>query len=132
LFETEKGHLVITPFILSNGKGKILVNRGWISNKQRLDPSLRKETRINGLVEVVGILRTTSEKPSLWQMIMNNPTKKEWRYRDLKGMSNDLDTLPILIEVNRECSDSLYPGGPIGGQSFLDMSNNYKQFEWIW
>ena len=125
LFQTEAGHFVVTPFILSNGKGKILVNRGWIP-KYGYDVS--KEVKINHEVEISGIIRTASEKPTLKQRFTNDPKNGRWSYRDIQGMSKELDTLPVFIDVDKNTS-LMFNRGPIGGQTHLEVANNYKELE---
>lgn len=43
--------------------------------------------------------------------------EKMWIRRDVESMANDLDCLPILIEL---CKESYIEGGPITGQTLLD------------
>lgn len=57
----------------------ILVNRGWIPAKQK-DPKTRKSGQIEGIVDVVGIVRLHENRPNFM------PANKEaspnaWFYR---------------------------------------------------
>lgn len=130
LFATERGHLVITPFILSNGKGKILVNRGWISKQMKKDYEEGRQIKTTGEVVISGIIRTTAEKPTLIQRIMNDPKTGHWSYRDVQGMSNVTGTLPVFIEMDKRTSFSIKDVA-IGGQSFLDIRNIFKHLEYL-
>ena len=131
IWKTEVGHIVITPFILSNGKGKILVNRGWISKDEKKKWDERQQAKQVGQpVVITGIVRKTSEKPSLYQMLVNNPQNNQWSYRDIEGMSKQLDTLPVFVDMDKKSANAL-GDVVIGGQSFIDLENTFKNWEYV-
>lgn len=49
------GYHVYTPFVLKDGR-RVLINRGWISKKARMDPVRIKFDQIEGPIQVIGIL----------------------------------------------------------------------------
>lgn len=57
---------------------KILVNRGWVSFRQK-NPKTREEGQVKGEVEITGVIRNSEGTPSF------GPGKKEdvriWFYR---------------------------------------------------
>ena len=75
------GWNVVTPFCLEGGSRDgetILINRGWIS-KNKLDPSKRKDSQIDGTVELEGVVRKTESRP---QFATKNKTEGcKWPYR---------------------------------------------------
>lgn len=115
-FKRDPGHHVVTPFVLSDGKTRILVNRGWIP-PDKADPATRPGSLVKGQVELTGYVRTRDEADvDPLPYLFHNPEKGEFRYRDIMGMARYLNTLPIYVEVDRESAPH-YGTAPLGGQT---------------
>lgn len=56
----------------------ILVNRGWVSSKNK-DPRTRMQGQINGEVELVGVVRLNENRPNF--IPNNRPESNSWFYR---------------------------------------------------
>lgn len=56
----------------------ILVNRGWVPAKYK-DPKMRKEGQVEGVVDVVGIVRLHENRPNF--MPANQEAPNAWFYR---------------------------------------------------
>lgn len=54
------GYWVVTPFVLSDKSGTVLVNRGWVTSSG-LKPENRLEGQIDKEVELVGYIRHTEK-----------------------------------------------------------------------
>ncbi|XP_014290515.1 surfeit locus protein 1 [Halyomorpha halys] len=120
------GYYVITPFIRSDTKEKILVNRGWVSFSQK-NPKLRENGQIKGEVEINGVIRHSEGPPSF------GPTKKEdvriWFVRNVEQMAEMAGAEPIFIDAS---ADTTVPGGPIGGQTRASFRNEHLSYILTW
>lgn len=124
LFKRDPGHWVVTPFILSDGKTRILVNRGWVPLDQK-DPATRASGQVRGEVELTGLVRTLNQKRTIWKDFRNDPDSGNYTYRGIGRMARNLKTLPVWIDLDRETTDK-FPGSPIGGQTSLEYFNDYE------
>ena len=118
--KTFPGVHVVTPFILSNGQGKILVDRGW-SDLDHLDQKTRIDGQIEDEVEVVGLIRH-SEEVDFWTQLRElvlppKLVENGFLHRDVKSMAESKECHPVYIELVKE---SEIPGGPIAGQVLID------------
>ncbi|XP_003380105.1 SurF1 family protein [Trichinella spiralis] len=129
---------VVTPFLVE-GKGcgcsffatcdltyRILINRGWVPNELK-DPKRRQRGQIEGRVEVTGVNRLHEKKPPF--VFESIPYRDEYFYRDVVTMAKFHNTLPIYIEAD---SSSNVPGGPIGGQTNVKVSDNHTTYIITW
>ncbi|KAG8226172.1 hypothetical protein J437_LFUL012347 [Ladona fulva] len=122
----QSGTLVITPFKLSDRDLTILVNRGWVPNKNKF-PATRRDGQIQGEVELVGIVRAHEERGPF--MPQNNPKSNSWFYRDVKTMSQVTGADPIFIDA---IADTSVPGGPLGGQTRVSLRNEHLSYIFTW
>ncbi|KAL4122605.1 hypothetical protein QTP88_014902 [Uroleucon formosanum] len=123
---TKSGYYVITPFKLSNKPYTILVNRGWVSMKNK-NPVSRSSGQVAGEIELEGVVRLTEPRPQF--VSKNVADSRFWAYRDLEAMSKLVDSEPIMIDAVVECS---IPGGPIGGQTNISLRNEHVSYIITW
>lgn len=124
LFGGNSDHIgwhVVTPFELKDSGERIMVSRGWIPQNQ-----MHKETRLEGQIEgdttVTGHVRLTdTDEDEAW--------KKFYQKRNLRVMSDQLNTLPVFLEAT---ASSSVPGGPVGGQTRITMRNEHMQYAVTW
>ncbi|XP_055331625.1 calcium-activated potassium channel slo-1-like [Paramacrobiotus metropolitanus] len=120
------GGRVITPFTISESNQTILVDRGWVP-KARLDPATRSEGQVEGEVQVVGALRR-SEKGSRFSPV-HKEGSRNYAVRNIDLMAAELGVTPLLIEATKESS---IPGGPLGGQTIIEMRNEHMNYAITW
>lgn len=125
LFRREHGCWVVTPFLLSDGKTKILVNRGWVPN-ERKQPSTRPAGQVEGEIELTGYVRTLNEKHSILRRLRNDwrSVASDYLYRDILNMAKDLKTSPIWLDLDRPSSLRCGEHAPLGGQTSLEYFND--------
>ncbi|XP_060535770.1 surfeit locus protein 1 [Cylas formicarius] len=121
-----QGYLVITPFRLADREETILVNRGWVPSKNR-DPRTRSRGQIEGVVDVVGIVRSHENRPPF--AVKNRPGSGVFFYRDLKAMSAATGSSPVFLDATR---DSDVDGGPIGGQTRVALRDEHTSYIITW
>lgn len=118
------GYCIVTPFILSDRDATILVNRGWVSSKQK-NSATRPAGQIEGEVELTGLVRLSEKRAPF--MPSNKPDA--WHYRDVEKMAETLHTAPVFIDA---CVDSSVPGGPVGGQTRVALRNEHLSYIVTW
>uniref|UniRef100_A0A2H8TTH0 SURF1-like protein n=2 Tax=Melanaphis sacchari TaxID=742174 RepID=A0A2H8TTH0_9HEMI len=123
---TNSGYYVITPFKLSDRPYSILVNRGWVSMKNK-NPASRVSGQVAGEIELEGVVRLTESRPQF--VTKNVADSRFWAYRDLEAMSKLVDCEPIMIDAVAESS---VPGGPIGGQTNISLRNEHVSYIITW
>eukprot|EP00041_Stephanoeca_diplocostata_P015457 m.295434 g.295434 ORF g.295434 m.295434 type:complete len:314 (-) comp20039_c0_seq3:2289-3230(-) len=127
----ESGYHVLTPFVVSGSakSHRILVNRGWVPTEHG-NPESRPEGQIKGEVDLEAIVYTPSAgKPNSF-VPDNEPSSGRWYWVDLDGISQALDTSPILVEAAQSATP---PSGiPIGGQSKITIRNEHMQYIVTW
>lgn len=124
--DTRLGGVVVTPFKLADRDLTILVNRGWVPY-DKLDPNTRKEGQIQGEVELEGIVRTQEDKPFVGGD--HDIRKLVFKYRDIEEMAELAGTSYLFIDAVQE---STVPGGPIGGQTQINLRNEHLQYIITW
>ncbi|XP_065223548.1 surfeit locus protein 1 [Planococcus citri] len=124
--DTNLGAVVVTPFKLADRDLTILVNRGWVPY-DKLDPNTRQEAQIEGEVELEGIVRTQEDKPMIGSE--HDIRKRTFKYRDVEEMAEMADTSYLFIDCVNESS---VPGGPIGGQTQVNLRNEHFQYIVTW
>ncbi|XP_072286803.1 surfeit locus protein 1 [Pyxicephalus adspersus] len=123
---TESGAHVITPFYCTDLGVTILVNRGFVPRK-KINPETRMKGQVEGEVDLVGLVRTSEKRQQF--VPKNDPERNRWHYRDVESMAKLTDAMPILIDANFA---STVPGGPIGGQTRVTLSNEHMQYIFTW
>ncbi|KAK6013665.1 SURF1 family protein [Ostertagia ostertagi] len=120
------GAHIITPFRLSNSGLVIMINRGWVP-ASRISPSSRQSSQIKGIVTFDAVVRRSEARPQF--MGANIPEKGTWFYKDFDQMAQQHNTAPIYLEAVYE---STVPGGPIGGQSNVNVRNDHLSYLITW
>lgn len=118
------GYLVITPFKLENREETILVNRGWVSRKQR-EPETRAQGQVPGTIDLLGVVRLPEPRPQF------SPahSDKLFLYRDVPRMCSLTGADPIFLDAKYE---STVQGGPIGGQTRVALRNEHLSYVVTW
>ncbi|CAG0883643.1 unnamed protein product [Cyprideis torosa] len=119
------GAYVVTPFEMTNGK-TILVNRGWVS-RSKIPPFRRKEGQIEGEIEIEGILRLPEKRPAYLPETKDGDIR--FLYRHVPRMAEMTGALPVYIDAVVE---STVPGGPVGGQTRVNLFNNHVNYFLTW
>lgn len=119
---------IVTPMMLADGGGSVLVNRGWAPPANERRPG---EMRLpEGDVVLEGILRTGG-RPNPW-VPDNEPAKGIWFYTDPPAMARAAglaDARPYVVEAGPSTS---LPAYPVGGQTFIAITNNHLQYALTW
>ncbi|KAB0801245.1 hypothetical protein PPYR_05599 [Photinus pyralis] len=121
-----QGYLVITPFKLENRDTTVLVNRGWVSTKNK-DPATRPLGQIKGVIDLVGVVRLHENRPQF--VPANKPLANVWFYRDLNQMCDVTGADPIFLDAVDTCD---VKGGPIGGQTRIALRNEHLSYIITW
>lgn len=103
--EGENGYQVITPLERPGGASKILINRGWISKRKRLQAD-RRDGLPEGDVTVQGLLRSPWKKNMFTPE--NQPLKNEFYFPDIEQMAKLVDAQPVWIERTMGVSSEQY------------------------
>lgn len=119
------GFHVVTPLKLEDHDYSILVNRGWVP-RDRTNPATRREGQVPGVVEIEGIIRKSEPKPVGSREIRSGAM---FAMRDVDMLARILDTAPVYIDAKRQSS---VPGGPIGGQTNIELRNEHFSYIVTW
>ena len=120
------GSHVVTPFKLEDIDKCILVNRGWVP-KNSVPPESRGEVLPSGVMTITGLVRI--EEITNEYTPKNNPDANKWHSRDIKILSEKLNTLPVFIDAD---GSTTVPNGPIGGQTYVNLPNDHVQYFMTW
>uniref|UniRef100_R4G3N1 SURF1-like protein n=1 Tax=Rhodnius prolixus TaxID=13249 RepID=R4G3N1_RHOPR len=120
------GYQVVTPFILSESKERILVNRGWVALKNK-NPRTRLHGQINEEVELEGVVRLSEPRQPFTPL--NKLDARIWFSRDVEEMAKFVDCRPVFIDVT---ADFTVEGGPIGGQTRATFRNEHLSYILTW
>ena len=124
------GANVITPFVVSNNQNlRILVNRGYVPYTH-LSPMSRKSAQIEEEVEIVGLLRGKMEYTNTFTPVNKPP--HEWHFRDVNKIAETLGTAPIFLDATKETKSSAIRGGPLGGQTAINLRNEHMSYIVTW
>jgi surfeit locus 1 family protein len=122
---------VVTPVRTDEGR-VVLFDRGWIPSGKK-DPASRAMSRIDGPVDLVGVVRRSQKKPFF--VPDNDPAKDFWftvdvpLMRKLAGGAPDARLDAFFLEADATPN----PGGlPVGGQTRLDIPNDHMQYAITW
>lgn len=123
---------VLTPLVLSDGAGTVLVNRGWVPPVNVRDPA--EFRRPGGVVTVDGFLRAGA-KTSAW-VPDNEPANDIWFYADAPAMAKArglANVKPYVIELAPTAAGLAGARGyPIAGQTVTAINNNHLQYAITW
>lgn len=124
-----KGFQIITPFIRSDDKGVVLVNRGWVPEGKK-NPESRSEGLMQGEITVSGVIRKSWTKAYSF-LPASDPVANVWLYGELKEMAHHLklEVAPSFVELDA----TPVPGGwPLGGQTRISVPNNHIEYFVTW
>lgn len=120
------GGYLITPFVLSEDTNKIvLINRGFIPFTD-FSESARAKFHINNQVELAGFLRSDEPKCRLSHL---NKLPNEWHIRNIKELSQQLETEPIFLDQVKPFG---LPSEPIPTQTQVDLKNDHLNYILTW
>jgi surfeit locus 1 family protein len=123
------GYWVVTPLVLSDGAGAVLVNRGWVPTEKKL-PEARPEGQITGDVSFDGIIRQPQHQS--WFQPDNEPQKNTWFYLDPAEIAAS-SGLPVRQDLYFDAVKSDIPGTyPLGGQTRISIPNDHLQYAITW
>lgn len=123
---------VITPLVLADGAGTVLVNRGWAPPKNTRNAGEYRDP--SGVVAVEGFLRAGA-KTSDW-VPDNEPANDIWFFADAPAMAKARGlsrAKPFVIELAPTTAG--LPGArtyPIAGQTVTEIRNNHMQYAVTW
>lgn len=123
------GYWVVTPFLLADGGGAVLVNRGWVPNEKKL-PETRADGQIAGDVAFDGIVRQPQQQS--WFQPANEPKNNVWFYLNPAEMAA-ASGLPVRQDLYLDAVKTDVPGGfPLGGQTRINLPNDHLQYAITW
>lgn len=120
---------VMTPLRRADGRGAVLVDRGWVPFKRRMAAS-RPAGQLAGEIIVEGILRLEKGKGRF--VPDNEPGNNAWFYVDTRAMA-DHSGSAVEQGYYLVAGDDKVPGGyPVGRQWRLDIRNDHLQYAITW
>jgi surfeit locus 1 family protein len=126
----DAGYQIVTPLRLAEG-GFLLVDRGFVPTERKA-PQDRGAGQIEGEVSVTGLLRLHYAGKPGWFVPDNEPARNEWFYIDIPAMAK-AEALDPVLSFYLDADVSANPdGGPVGGQTVLDLPNNHLQYAITW
>lgn len=118
---------IMTPVVLADGSGSVIVDRGWAPPASERRPG---ELRLpEGEVSIDGVLRSGG-RANLW-IPDNEPQNGNWFYVDPPAMASAIglkDARPYIVEAGPSNENSY----PIGGQTEAAIVNNHLQYALTW
>jgi len=127
-YEKSAGMHVLTPFVRGDGKGVVLVNRGWVPF-EKPGQEYRKDSLVEGNKRIEGVIRFPIGQTSF--VPDNNAEKDQWYFIDLGGMGDVMgySLAPYYVMESKTGSDDVLP---IGGQWKLTIPNNHLEYALTW
>lgn len=105
LRDGRKGYTVVCPFILSNGDGDILVERGWVG-ESKVIPDSRKLQHLScpqGTITIECVVKMPHKKSSL--QMEHEKGARLFEYVDAYAMSEELGTRHSYLQAVRSFCD---------------------------
>lgn len=122
------GYLVITPFILTDGR-TVLVNRGFVPEPKKAQES-RAAGQIGGDLTITGVIRTPETRGAFSGA--DDPAKNIFYVRDPDSLARAKGlgpVAPFLIDLKAPSP----PGGlPVPSVTQVDIPNNHFQYALTW
>jgi surfeit locus 1 family protein len=134
MYDGKDGYLVITPLDREGDGTTVLVNRGWILKKFKV-----QQTRPDGLpmgeVKVEGLLREPWKKNMFTPD--NSPQTGEFYFPDVAQMAQLTGSQAVWIEETMQPDlivswDREARGVPIGRPAEVNLRNNHAQYIFTW
>ncbi|RDW63838.1 hypothetical protein BP5796_10340 [Coleophoma crateriformis] len=134
MHEDTNGYLVVTPLEREGEGTTVLVNRGWIPKKLKLQKD-RPDGLPQGEVTVEGLLREPWKKNRFTPD--NKPETKEFFFPDVNQMASLTGSQAVWIEETMEPDllkswDREARGIPIGRPAEVNLRNNHTQYIFTW
>ncbi|MBC6497655.1 MAG: SURF1 family protein [Alphaproteobacteria bacterium GM7ARS4] len=127
------GYNVITPMLLRDGGGTLLVNRGWIPSGFK-DPQTRSSSATEEpLVRVEGLLRFEAQ-PNMF-VPDNDKEKNFWFYVDIEEMASyaGIDNSRLYYMDAYVDESAMHEGAyPMPNQTRILLVNHHAQYAFIW
>lgn len=126
--EAGPGWWVMTP--LRTDEGVVLVNRGFVPREAR-DPASRADSRIDGTVDVAGLLRATEDRGGFLRA--NDPAAGRWYSRDVREIARARGltepVAPFFIDAAAAPNSGRYPAG---GMTVVRFRDNHLGYALTW
>lgn len=127
------GYHIFTPLNMSEGRGAVLVNRGWVPEELKL-ASGRVAGLSEGNIRVDGVLRTP-KRPNNFTPD-NNAVADQWYWPDLTAMAEarGLENLAgYVIEASADANaQKMGLAPPYGGATRLQIKNDHLGYALTW
>ena len=129
------GYHVMTPLLLSDGSGTLLVNRGWIPMDYR-NPTVRSGDKPRGTVSVTGLVRF--ERVPGRFVPDNDPEKNFWFFVDIDAMAAAASIEGSRIFYIDRTTDKERGRGrsaesyPLANQTRLILPNDHAHYAFVW
>jgi surfeit locus 1 family protein len=118
----------------------VLVNRGWVPQSRgpaasrlqgQVPVTVHARLQVEGETAISGVLRLTEDTSSL--VPANREETERWHSRDVAALARRLDTLPLLLDLDLASSQAAAGrGGPVGGQTRVQLRNDHVQYMLTW
>lgn len=123
------GYMVLTPLILSDGAGQVIVNRGFVP-QDKADPAQRRAGQTEGEVTVRGLLRRPEADNSFTPA--PEPGKKLFFSRDAAVIA-DAYGLEGVAPFTIDADSAPNPEGlPQGGETRVAFPNRHLEYALTW
>jgi surfeit locus 1 family protein len=120
---------VITPLVLSDRPDTaILVNRGYVPHTH-YSPTTRRESQVEGEVELVGLLRTNELTNTF---TLKNKPPFEWHNRNVDELANALGTQPIFLDQLEKNRSIMNKSLPVPNQTTVNLRNEHMSYIVTW
>ena len=126
--EKQAGMHVLTPFVRSDGKGILLIDRGWVPF-EKTGQEFRKDSLVTGAVHIEGVIRYPVGQTSF--VPDNSPEKALWYFIDFDAMGRQLGVTfnPYYV---MESKTGMEGSLPVGGRWNVVLPNNHLEYALTW
>ncbi|KAK4303313.1 hypothetical protein Pmani_024656 [Petrolisthes manimaculis] len=120
----QSGYLVVTPFKLADRDLTVLINRGWVSRRQK-KPETRLDGQVTGVVELTGVFRRGEQRAPFMPKTAEGSIL--FTYRDVDKMAEQVGATPVFLDAVES-----QPGGPQGSQTRATLRNEHFSYMMTW
>jgi len=128
------GYHVMTPLVLSDGSGTLLVNRGWMPTDYRNQQNRALGEQPRGTVSVTGLVRFPREPGRF--VPDNDPIKNFWFFVDMEAMAQAASMKrPRTFYIDRTVDEKKGKGRqsyPLANQTRLVLPNDHAHYAFVW
>lgn len=125
----EAGVDIVTPLRRSDGRGVVLVDRGFVP-MALLDSATRAVGLVPGEVMVTGVLRLPTAPG--WFTPVNDPARNTWFRLDAAEMGRAAAIAPGEIAPYVLVATQGVQGGPIASPVEIELSDNHLHYALTW